>query len=584
MIPTVPKRERMKKIVPVLLCLFTVMSVNAQSNKDLPSPVANLQTLAAGSYVIPMDNNLQLNAGGYFNLKSYGLIIHLLNNGVRVKWAIAAGKAKDGIDFSGTAIRILPSATALPAVYNFRAGPFVISAADTSGVAAIVQAYYTNNSLTGNNRPAVYRLTLASFNVDIRYNLTGFIPKALVLNDGANTAVHLNYMTKASIPTTNYTTGSALDLLSRCFTFATEPHIDENVMNTSYADAVRIFVSYGGNFLAQCEAVLSYENRSNGHFQSTDGFTKVNTMLTSEQTVYSNPDLAYSQYHGVFRIAQGGSVRNWVLSSGSSYQNNAHDHATGPSNTPVGASVSKINSSTQAGGLIHYIGSHEFTSEINIESINGIRMYMNAFLTPTGLGLNCGTTGQVLIAVLSLKLEEFMAQQKNEHAELTWATPQTSTASQFIVERSTDGISFREAGIVFSKTGTVEAVSYKFKEPIRSANGTSIYYRIRTEDNRGKYEYSEVRVLKIGAANGPATITTFPNPVVNKVMITLPAGWNGKPISYEMVDLNGKTVARFAGTVNSQTQELNVAHLTGGYYYMRVSCNGEQISKKILKK
>lgn len=571
----------MKTIVPVMMFLFAAICANAQSTKDLPSPVANLQTLAVGSYVIPMDNTLQANAAGNFNLKSYGLIVHLLNYGVKVKWAIKAGKAKDGTDFSGTATRLLPTTTALPSIYNFSAGPFVIAAADTTGVAAIVQAFYTNNVLTGNNRPAVYKLTLTSLNVDIRYDLTGFIPKAAVLNDGDNTAVHLGYMTKAAIPTTNYTIASALDLVSRCYTFASEPHIDDSVMNTAYADAVRVFVSYGGNFLAQCEAILSYENRTNGHFHSTAGLTKTNTAVTSAQTQYPNPDLAYSQYQGVFDIQQAGSVRNWVLSSGSSYKNNAHNQATGPSGTPVGASVSKINSLTQAGGLIFYIGNHEFSSETSISSINGIRMYMNAFLTPAGLNRSC-TLGSYLMAVLSLKLEEFNAQQKNEHAELTWTAAPNSTASHFIVERSTDGTSFREAGIVFSKSD--DAVLYKFKELIRAANGTNLYYRIRSEDNRGKYEYSEVRVLKIGASNSPATITTFPNPVVNKIVVGLPANWYGKQINYELVDINGKPVERVSGTVNSNTQELNVAHLRSGYYYLRVNCNGEQISKKILKK
>nr|WP_294909000.1 T9SS type A sorting domain-containing protein [uncultured Lacibacter sp.] len=574
----------MKTVVPVLLFLFAIASGKAQSTKDLPSPVANLQTLAAGSYVIPMDNNLQLNASGHFNLKSYGLIVHLLNYGVKVKWAIRAGKTKDGIDFTGTGTQLLPSSTVVPSVYNFIAGPFVIAAADTAGVAAIVQSFYTNNGLTGSNRPAVYKLTLASLNVDIRYDLSGFIPKGAVLNDGANTPVHIGYMVNCAIPTTNYTTASALDLLTRCFTFASEPHIDDSVMNTAYADAVRIFVSYGGNFLAQCEAILSYENRVNGHFQSTNGITKVNLNFSNAQTEYLNPDLAYSQYHGAFRIWQGGSVRNWVLSTGSFYQNNTHHHATGTSNTPVGASVSKINSATQAGGLIYYIGSHEFSSTSAIESINGIRMYMNAFLTPTGLGLNCGTLGQTMMWVLSLKLSEFTAQQKNEYAELNWKTASGSTASQFIIERSLDGTNFREAGIVFSKTGTEESVAYKFKEQLRTGNGSTIYYRIRTEDSRGKYEYSDIRVLKLGAAVTAEMITTYPNPVVNKLVITLPATWNGKQINYEIVDLNGKPVARFSGAVNSNTQEANIGHLSGGYYYVRVNCNGEQVSKKIFKK
>jgi Secretion system C-terminal sorting domain len=572
----------MKAIVPVLFLLFTSISVNAQSNKDLPAPVANLQTLATGSYVIPMDNNLQQNTAGNFNLKTYGLIVHLLNNGVKVKWAIRAGKGKDGTDFSGTAQRILPTQAILPSVYNFLAGPFVIAAADTSGVAAIIQNFYTTNGLSGNDRSAVYRLTLPSLNVDIRYDLSGFIPKGAVLNDGDNTPVHLAYMTNCAIPTTNYSVASALDLLTRCYSFASEPHIDDSVMNTSFVDAVRIFVSYGGNFLAQCEAVLSYENWSTGHFQSTNGITKVNTSLTSAQTVYTNPDLAYSQYHGAFRIWQGGSVRNWVLSSGSSYQNNTHNHATGPSNTPVGASVSKINSATQAGGLIYYIGNHEFASTTTIESINGIRMYMNAFLTPTGLNRNC-PMGQVFMSVLSLKLNEFVAQQKDGKAELKWTVNRNSTASQFIVERSTDGVNFREAGIIFSKTGMEDDLPYRFKEQIRESAGSSLYYRIRSEDNRGKYEYSETRVLKIGAFNTTG-ISTFPNPVVSQLTISLPTEWNNKQINYEIVDLNGKQVARFNGSVTSQTQELNLGHLKSGYYSLRVSCNGEQISKKIFKK
>ncbi|HTH32562.1 MAG TPA: T9SS type A sorting domain-containing protein, partial [Lacibacter sp.] len=88
----------------------------------------------------------------------------------------------------------------------------------------------------------------------------------------------------------------------------------------------------------------------------------------------------------------------------------------------------------------------------------------------------------------------------------------------------------------------------------------------------------------VGASNSSAAITTFPNPVVNKVIVGLPAVWSGKQIYYELVDVNGKSVERFNGTVNSNNQELNVAHLNRGYYYLRVNCNGEQISKKILKK
>ncbi|MCW3119801.1 MAG: hypothetical protein JWM28_3883, partial [Chitinophagaceae bacterium] len=75
------------------------------------------------------------------------------------------------------------------------------------------------NGLTGNNRPKVFRVT-AAVNVDIRYNLTGFKPKAAILSDGGNQTVHVGYMTAAGIPSTNYALAVGSDLLVKCFTFA----------------------------------------------------------------------------------------------------------------------------------------------------------------------------------------------------------------------------------------------------------------------------------------------------------------------------------------------------------------------------
>ena len=87
-------------VLSLLMLLPVTFSLKAQ---DLPGATANLQTLSAGSYVIAMDNTLQTNTAGYFNLKAYGLVVYLLNNNVKLKWVIAAGRIKDGIDFSGSA-------------------------------------------------------------------------------------------------------------------------------------------------------------------------------------------------------------------------------------------------------------------------------------------------------------------------------------------------------------------------------------------------------------------------------------------------------------------------------------------------
>src|SRR6476620_3280363 len=96
-----------KTVLTIFVSCFVVLA-NAQ-NTDLPLPDANLQTLPNGSYVIAMDNTLQLNASADFNLKAYGLVVYLLNNNIRVKWSIRAGKAKDAIDFTAAAEQLKPT-------------------------------------------------------------------------------------------------------------------------------------------------------------------------------------------------------------------------------------------------------------------------------------------------------------------------------------------------------------------------------------------------------------------------------------------------------------------------------------------
>ena len=53
-----------------------------------------------------------------------------------------------------------------------------------------------------------------------------------------------------------------------CFTFATEPHFDSKKYpepTNLIVDSVREYVEDGGNFLAQCTAIESYENCDDAH-------------------------------------------------------------------------------------------------------------------------------------------------------------------------------------------------------------------------------------------------------------------------------------------------------------------------------
>ena len=117
-----------QRVAVGLLCLWlplaAAQNTPGQANKDLPPPVPNLVSIPDGSLVIAMDNTNQALVAP-FNLRAYGLVNNLLQNGIPVMWAIRAGKVKDDVDFTASAQRLYPSASGV-ATYNFSGGPFIV--------------------------------------------------------------------------------------------------------------------------------------------------------------------------------------------------------------------------------------------------------------------------------------------------------------------------------------------------------------------------------------------------------------------------------------------------------------------------
>ena len=541
------------------------------------------QTLPGGSYVIPMDNTLQTNTAGNFNLKAYGLVVYLLNNNVKIKWSIKAGKSKDGIDFTATAEQFQPTLVAGGVPRNFKAGPFLIYAADTTGVAALITAFYTANSLTGNDRPKVYRLTAAASTVEIRYDLSGFKPKAQILTDGNNSAIHVAYMTNCGITTSNYTTGPAIDLYTNCYTFASEPH--NGTEDIATITAIKSFVQSGANFLAQCRAVETYENSSAGHFHTTNGINITNSNVNSISTIYPNVDLAFSQFEGAFDINLTGSVKNWSLASGSSFINNEQNHATGGTivtQTPIGASVAKLTATALLGGYVFYLGNHNFSSITAIESINGIRMYMNAFLTPVAINSNC-TIG----SPLPVKYLSFDAVVNDNKVTLKWVTTQETNNRYFEVERSFDNNNFITIGLVldgFVVNGTGK--SYQFKDNSSELQGkTIVYYRLKQIDIDGKATYSKVLAVKL-QAKADVVMQVSPNPFSENLTVRFNAAETGIA-QIRITNFAGQTMLSKQSTISKGYNNIRVDGLSGlaaGMYTTRLILNGIVIdNQKIIK-
>lgn len=550
-------------VLLVLLNISLLGSAYAQ-----PGDVPNIQTAPAGSLVIAMDNTLQSADGTNFNLKAYGLAVSLLNGKIKVRWIIKSGKTKDGIDFTASAERRFPSASAA-ASRNFKAGPFVIYTEDTTGSGAIINAF--NASLPATQKVNVYRLTTSAV-VDVRYELFRFgVPKAGILDEGGATGIHVGYMEDASIPKENYQVTSAATVNQKCFTFVSEPH---NGKSGTFIDSVKKFVLRGGNFLAECAAIITYENYGpTGGFQTNGGYDNVNEDINDE-VVYPYPDFAYTQFDGKFNPKKGGNTQTWSLNPGATTKNNWFSTARGGVQTGVyGATVSKLR--PNFGGYVFYLGNHEYGPK-ELPEINGIRQYMNAFLIPSD-PLVCSEN------TLPVSIGKFQGNYESGISKLNWVSFSEINLESYKVQRSQDGTNFISIGSVKAK-GTLSTGSntYYFNDN-QPAAGTN-YYRLMSVDNNGSFKYSNVIAINI-SFKGVSIRGIFPNPFVDKVSVDVTTEYK-QTVEIRLTDVSGKTLRKdvLVAQKGANTFYLNdLRSLNGGVYIMEVRTGGQTTIKKLLK-
>ena len=114
--------------------------------------------------------------------------------------------------------------------------------------------------------------------------------------------------------------------------------------------------------------------------------------------------------------------------------------------------------------------------------------------------------------VLPVELVSLNAIQKDEAIEVKWKVENENAVKQYVVEKATDGVSFKQAGIVAAANNG--AGSYQWLDD-KAAPGDN-YYRIRIEEQTGKISYSEV--VKVMIPFGKPSIGIYPNPITDGIV------------------------------------------------------------------
>lgn len=164
------------------------------------------------------------------------------------------------------------------------------------------------------------------------------------------------------------------------------------------------------------------------------------------------------------------------------------------------------------------------------------------------------------LSTLPLRLLDFSGKAAGGCAQLYWQTADEVNVKEFVMERSTDGISFVPAGTIASAGDG----DHRYTYTDCSLYTGIVYYRLKIEDLDGKFSYSSIVKIKVSGS----TVRLFPNPATDKVHLS----FNDLSLlntRVRVTDAGGRLVMQ--EVITSQPHSLDISRLSPGAYLLQFS-------------
>lgn len=251
---------------------------------------------------------------------------------------------------------------------------------------------------------------------------------------------------------------------------------------------------------------------------------------------------------------------------------------------PAGSSES-FQAQTYNGAAL--ISTHTFmTGGTGIKltyTIQGVNFTRVQFTEITAISADDELFGDVWInagacGILPFELTDFKASptQTGEVA-LTWQTNGEVNNTMFIAERSSDSENWSEVAALEGAGTTAEPKSYQTLD--RSPSEGINYYRLRTIDEQGESQYSQIVAINLN--QGKEKIVVYPNPAGDWLHFNFGSLTGDMEISF--VNELGQVLKKVDAT--EALSAVEVTDLPAGIYLMRVLLpDGTTSNQTIIKK
>lgn len=203
----------------------------------------------------------------------------------------------------------------------------------------------------------------------------------------------------------------------------------------------------------------------------------------------------------------------------------------------------------------------------------------------TGIGMPPFVTIGWGYNALPIELIYFKAEVDGRTVKMKWATAAEINNEYFTLERSEDGINFEEIGRLPGSGNTSNRRDYEYVDE-SPLNGES-YYRLRQTDYDGKFEvfdpdhvYLKKKVIDESALN------VWPNPFEEYFDLEIQSEESGK-LDISLLSMDGKLIRDESMQMDAPGTRWTFHDgnsLIPGTYILRIQCNDEVVSRKLIRK
>lgn len=186
-------------------------------------------------------------------------------------------------------------------------------------------------------------------------------------------------------------------------------------------------------------------------------------------------------------------------------------------------------------------------------------------------------------AVLPVEILQFNVQLKDDHSFLTWKAKQELNLTDYIIERSNDGINFISIGKVDVKGAGMLEVQYMFTD-ITPVYG-KVYYRLRMAATEGGTKFSNVLFVQPGQLK-LFEVSNIVNPITSKLSFQVTT-YQSEKVDIQLMDRAGRSILNRKLNINKGGNAILLdvpSQLQTGSYLLRIVSKNTVINRVIQKK